>query len=100
MERSDVRRRRRGDRYLPEERRWIGRFLKTGYVDGWRRLNPDRTEVYSWWSFRFDARRKNIGWRLDYLVVDEDTWPRVRGADILCDVEGSDHCPVTLDLED
>ncbi len=85
--------------FLPEERDWMSRFLDSGYVDAWRRLHPDETDVYSWWSYRFSAREKNIGWRLDYFCVDEGLWPRVEDARILTAVEGSDHCPVTLEFE-
>lgn len=83
--------------YLIPEREWIDRFLAAGYVDVWRRLNPD-AEVYSWWSSRFGVREKNIGWRLDYHVVDEALYPRVHDARIHTDVWGSDHCPVELVL--
>ncbi|MCA8943576.1 MAG: exodeoxyribonuclease III [Planctomycetes bacterium] len=85
--------------FLPEERAWMSEFLDDGWVDTWRRRNPDRADVYSWWSYRFGARGKNIGWRLDYMCVDESLWPRVVGAEVLHEVLGSDHCPVTLELE-
>ncbi len=85
--------------FLPAEREWFGEFLKAGYVDTWRQRNPDVTDVYSWWSYRHNAREKNIGWRLDYFCVNEELLPRVKDARILCDVEGSDHCPVTVEVE-
>jgi exodeoxyribonuclease III len=85
--------------FLPEERAWFGEFLAEGYVDTWRRLNPEVRERYSWWSFRSGARGRNVGWRLDYLCVDEGLWPSVRSADILDQVMGSDHCPVVLEIK-
>jgi exodeoxyribonuclease III len=84
--------------YLPAEREWMTEFLASGYIDTWRRANPGLADVYSWWSYRFSARDKNIGWRLDYFCVDEELYPRVRSAAILTDVRGSDHCPVSLTL--
>lgn len=84
--------------YLPEERQWMTRFLKSGYVDTWRRANPDLAEVYTWWSYRTNARPKNIGWRLDYCCVDEALWPRVSAARVYGEVMGSDHCPVGIDV--
>ncbi|MFO1052819.1 MAG: exodeoxyribonuclease III [Planctomycetota bacterium] len=84
--------------FLPGERDWMTRFLDAGHVDTWRRLHPGEVG-YSWWSMRSGARARNIGWRLDYFCVDEGLWPRVRGASILSEVQGSDHCPVTLELE-
>lgn len=87
--------------YLPEERAWMDGFLDDDWVDTWRARNPDQADVYSWWSYRTRARDKNIGWRLDYFCVDrENAWPRVTGAGILGEIEGSDHCPVTLELAD
>lgn len=84
--------------YLPAEREWMTEFLASGYVDTWRNAHPDLTEVYSWWSYRYGARAKNIGWRLDYFCVDEALLPRVRSASILTEALGSDHCPIVLEL--
>ncbi len=84
--------------FLPIERAWMDRFVAAGYVDSFRLLYPDRTEAYSWWSLRSGARARNVGWRIDYLFVSEDLAPKVRGAAILPEVQGSDHCPVALDL--
>ncbi len=83
--------------YLPEEREWMDRFVGAGYVDTFRLFDqsPGR---YTWWSYRFNAREKNIGWRIDYHCVDEGFRDRVGGAKILSDVFGSDHCPVVLQL--
>ena len=84
--------------YLPEEREQMTRFLKAGYVDTFRHFCPDPGH-YSWWSYRTNARAKNIGWRLDYHVVNEDFMPRIKSASILADVTGSDHCPVAITVE-
>jgi exodeoxyribonuclease-3 len=85
--------------FLPEERAWMTAFLGEGYVDTWRHQHPGEVG-YSWWSYRSGARQKNIGWRLDYLCIDEGLAPRVRGTGIEAGVEGSDHCPVRLALAD
>ena len=66
--------------------------------DVWRENNPDATGKYTWWSYRFGARRKNIGWRIDYTLVSRSLLPRVVRAELLADVEGSDHCPVMVEL--
>ncbi len=83
--------------FLPEERAWMDGFLKSGWVDTWRSLHPDEAK-YSWWSARTGARARNIGWRIDFHVVAKKHQQRVVAADMLNDVFGSDHCPVTLDL--
>lgn len=83
--------------FLPEEREALGRWLDAGFVDIFRWLHPEATE-YTWWTYRFDARARNIGWRLDYFLVSEDLLPSIRDARILGEVEGSDHCPVALEL--
>ncbi len=84
--------------FLPEERAWVGKFLESGFVDSFRYLNPG-TVKYSWWSFRANARSKNLGWRLDYHMITEELLPGLRGAGIENDVKHSDHCPVWIDLE-
>jgi exodeoxyribonuclease-3 len=83
--------------FLIPEREWIDRFIEAGFVDVWRQLNPE-AEVYSWWSNRFGVREKNIGWRLDYHMVDQGLVGRVHDARIHTEVWGSDHCPVELVL--
>lgn len=83
--------------FLPEERAWMDAFLRSGWTDTWRHLNPDKVQ-YSWWSARTGARARNIGWRIDFHVVASKHQQRIVGADMLNDVMGSDHCPVTLDL--
>lgn len=84
--------------FLPEERAWIDRYLEHGFVDVYRHLYPERVQ-YTWWTYRFAARRRGIGWRLDYFLVSESLLPRVQDVVIHEDVQGSDHCPVTLWLE-
>ena len=84
--------------FLPAERAWIDRFLARGYVDVFRLLHPDLKDQYSWWSFRSGARRRNVGWRIDYHFVSEGLKSRVKEAQIQPGVTGSDHCPVLLEL--
>jgi exodeoxyribonuclease-3 len=86
--------------FLPEEREWIDRYLEHGFVDTFRALHPDEAERYTWWMYMRNARERNIGWRIDYFMVSESLMPAVTGADILHDVTGSDHCPVTLELDE
>jgi exodeoxyribonuclease-3 len=85
--------------FMPEERVWIDYYLEHGFIDTFRALHPDEAERYTWWMYMRNARERNIGWRIDYFMVSESLMPAVTGADILGDVMGSDHCPITLDLE-
>lgn len=75
-------------------------LLDSGFCDTFRRLYPDVTGVYSWWSYMFNARANNAGWRIDYFLTSEQLMPRVRDSLIYTQVLGSDHCPVGLLLED
>lgn len=84
--------------YLPEERAWMDTFTGAGYVDTFRSFCPD-PGMYSWWSYRFHAREKNIGWRIDYTCVNPGFMPAVRSSTILSGILGSDHCPVKLTYE-
>jgi exodeoxyribonuclease-3 len=84
--------------YLPEERAWFDRYLKLGYKDVFRDRNPELTDVYSWWAMRTNARARNIGWRIDYGTVSPGLVDRVRDASIHPDIQGSDHCPVMIEL--
>jgi exodeoxyribonuclease III len=84
--------------FLPEERVWLDRWMEHGWVDSFRHIFPNTREAYSWWSFRADARARNIGWRLDYFFVHSSMLQRVMGAGIAPGVTGADHCPVWLDL--
>lgn len=81
--------------FLPVERAWIDRYLDHGLVDVYRALYPDRIQ-YTWWTYRFSARERNIGWRLDYFMVSESLFPQVKDCIIHYEVQGSDHCPVSL----
>ena len=81
-----------------EEREKFSELLDAGFTDTFRYLYPD-TVRYSWWSYRMRARERDIGWRIDYFVVSNSLRSRIAGADILTDVMGSDHCPVSLDIE-
>jgi exodeoxyribonuclease III len=85
--------------FLPEEREWVTRYLDHGLVDVFRQLNPDKVQ-YTWWTYRMNARQRNIGWRLDYFLVTKGLTPNVKDVKIHDDVMGSDHCPVTLYLDD
>ena len=84
---------------LPEERAWVSRFLDHGYVDIFRRRNPELGGAYSWWSNRKGVRERNVGWRIDYFFISEDLLDRVADAHIHADVMGSDHCPISLTLD-
>lgn len=85
--------------FTDEERGCFTRLLDAGFVDTWRWFNPDLAGVYSWWSYRFRAREKNAGWRIDYFVVSQSLTPRLVSAGIHTEVFGSDHCPVELVIQ-
>ena len=85
--------------FTDEERQKFTELLDAGFVDTFRYFYPDREGIYSWWSYRFSARAKNAGWRIDYFCVSESLKDRLADAKILTDVMGSDHCPVELDLK-
>ncbi|MBR1881560.1 MAG: exodeoxyribonuclease III [Muribaculaceae bacterium] len=85
--------------FTDEERAKMTQLLEAGFADTFRRLHPDVTDAYSWWSYRFKAREKNAGWRIDYFVVSERLMPQVKEASIHSSVMGSDHCPVELLIE-
>ena len=85
--------------FTDEERARMTELLGSGFTDTFRLLHPDRTDAYSWWSYRFHAREKNAGWRIDYFLTSDRLRPQVRQAEILADIMGSDHCPVMLELE-
>lgn len=84
--------------FLPIERAWIDELLDSGFVDSFRERRPDVTDQYTWWSQRSGARKRNVGWRIDYFFVSEPLLPHVAGAAIHPEVLGSDHCPISLDL--
>lgn len=82
--------------FTDEERGKFSRLLEEGFIDTYRYFYPDKTEAYSWWSYRFRAREKNAGWRIDYFLVSESLSGNLLHADIHTEIEGSDHCPVEL----
>lgn len=84
--------------FLPEERAWMDRYVDEGWIDTFRVIHPDAADRYSWWSWRSNARPRNIGWRIDYWMVPEGLRGDVVDADILDAPEASDHAPVSLDL--
>lgn len=83
--------------FTDDERGKFNELLNAGFVDSWRMLNPD-TVKYSWWSYRFQARQRNAGWRIDYFLVSDSMKDRIAGAEIHNEILGSDHCPVGLEL--
>jgi len=84
--------------FMPEERERVQKFLDHGFVDVYRHLNPE-TVQYTWWTYRMDARRRGVGWRIDYFLVSRALVERVRQATILESILGSDHCPIELELQ-
>ena len=85
--------------FSDEERGKFTELLDAGFTDTWRTLNPGVEGVYSWWSYRFNARKNNAGWRIDYFLVSDAIAPNIRDARIRNDIFGSDHCPVELDID-
>jgi exodeoxyribonuclease-3 len=85
--------------FLPEEREWIDTYMDHHFVDAFRELYPERV-AYTWWTYRFNARQRDVGWRLDYFLVSESLMDRVEDVIIHSDIMGSDHCPVSLILKD
>ena len=89
---------RRNAGFTDEEREKFSVLLESGFTDSWRYLHPDEVK-YSWWSYRFHAREKNAGWRIDYFLVSENMRERIVSADIHNEIFGSDHCPVELTIK-
>ena len=89
---------RRNAGFTDEEREKMTALLDAGFTDTFRHFYPDLTGAYSWWSYRFKAREKNAGWRIDYFLVSDRFVDRVKDARILSDVFGSDHCPVLIEI--
>lgn len=85
--------------FRPEEREELDRWLQAGWVDTFRHFHPDEPGRYSWWSQRSGARERNVGWRIDYVLATPAAMEYVRAADIHHDVLGSDHCPVSVELD-
>lgn len=84
--------------FTAEEREKMTTLLKNGYIDSFRYFYPEQEGIYSWWSYRFKAREKNAGWRIDYFIVSERLKEKMKGAEIRTEVMGSDHCPVVLEI--
>ena len=85
--------------FTDEERACFTRLTENGFIDTFRYFYPDQTDIYSWWSYRFSARAKNAGWRIDYFCVSESLKNKLQDAKIHTDILGSDHCPVELDID-
>ena len=85
--------------FLPQERAWMDKFTKAGYVDTFRHFHPDAEGHYTWWSYRANVRARNIGWRIDYHCVNPGFLSKVKYSIIRSEVMGSDHCPVEIKLE-
>ncbi len=85
--------------YLPQEREWMTHYLGLGYHDVFREENPDKHDAYSWWSYRTKARERNIGWRIDYATVSPELRDQAKDCRIHDDIIGSDHCPVSIDIQ-
>ena len=85
--------------FTDEERGKMTELLGAGFTDSFRMLYPDTKDAYSWWSYRFNSRERNAGWRIDYFLVSDDIKTKITDSKILTDIYGSDHCPVELDIE-
>jgi len=85
--------------FLPVEREKIWELIDSQFIDVWRELNPEKTDVYSWWSYRAGARPRNVGWRIDYFMLDKDLTDKNYDMKYLTDVMWSDHCPLLLDID-
>ena len=85
--------------FSDEERGKFSKLLESGFTDSFRHLYPDLSERYTWWSYRFSARKRNIGWRIDYFIVSNDVKEKIKDSIIYKEVLGSDHCPVGLDID-
>lgn len=90
---------RRNAGFTDEEREKFGKLLDAGFTDTFRHLYPDKEGIYSWWSYRFNARKNNAGWRIDYFLVSNRIADKIKEAKIHTDIMGSDHCPVSLEIE-
>ena len=84
--------------FLPSERAWIDALLHHGYIDTFRHIHGDKTQCYSWWSYRAGARARNVGWRIDYFFISKELEDKLQDAFILAHIEGSDHCPVGIEI--
>jgi exodeoxyribonuclease-3 len=85
--------------FLPMEREWITKFISHGYIDTFRHIHGNSPDNYSWWSYRANARANNVGWRIDYFFVSDDLKTHITNATIMNEILGSDHCPISLEME-
>lgn len=85
--------------FLPIERAWIDEVINHGFVDTFREIHGDEKNAYSWWSYRFNARAKNVGWRIDYFFISQNLRSRLKDAFIRADITGSDHCPIGIEID-
>ncbi len=85
--------------FLPEERAWIDEVVNAGYIDTYRHFYPKKSGAYSYWDMKTRARDRNVGWRLDYFFASQELMPRIKRADILHDIYGSDHCPISITVQ-
>lgn len=85
--------------FTDEERDKFGKLLDAGFTDTFRHLYPEQEGIYSWWSYRFNARKNNAGWRIDYFLVSDRIADKIKEAKIHTDIMGSDHCPVSLEID-
>lgn len=83
--------------FLPIEREWVTKFIDSGFSDVFRIINPTKVQ-YTWWTYRFGARARGIGWRIDYFLVSNSLLPKVKNVDIFDSILGSDHCPIVLEI--
>lgn len=90
---------RRNAGFTDEERSKLGELLDSGFCDSFRHFYPDKTGAYSWWSYMYNARQNNAGWRIDYFLVSDKLKSKMKDADIYSEILGSDHCPVVLNLD-
>ena len=84
--------------FLPEERAWIDKYLKHGFIDIYREFHGDRIQ-YTWWTYRMNARERNVGWRLDYFLISKELIEQIENVGIHDQIMGSDHCPISLELK-
>ena len=85
--------------FTDEERNKMTNLLDAGFIDTFRYINPDLTDAYSWWSYMFRSREKNVGWRIDYVIVSDRIKDKIKNVKIYSEILGSDHCPVGLDID-
>ena len=85
--------------FLKEERIWIDKLLELGFIDSFRALYPTKKEQYTWWSQRSGARQRNVGWRIDYFFISNNLKKRLKSAEIHPQIHGSDHCPISIELD-